>query len=217
MNKIAEALRIFFAISDKTLASSLDRAATEFEALSEKLDDMQEIPPQTRGAAVEADIWHRRLVQAYAISQSERVAPETATFFAGVAAGTVADAVDQMRNEAPRRAGMAQRIEELKAQGRCCSREERAWEDAARTDARIHDMIFDFVLRRYRLAACADLFERSPEEFELHRDIGMFVVWGKAMNCGEVENFEQYAYEKLGSKLFQQMKTRIAEIREMLG
>jgi hypothetical protein len=226
----ADTLAILLGLPQQAIDFDLQNARDENQSIAREISILEKTPRSARTAEANARIAHLKMIQAYMVCDSEDVLPEFKTFYAALGASGIIENVETVAANKDSLADLAGQMDAIRQREGLTADESwgaakngpvdyRGLSDAyGRVLERIGDTAFIFVLRRYRLAEQADLFEADRVTFEILREVGRRLT---SANLGESETVEEltnrFIEKKHGANAVHRIETRVAQLRAKYG
>lgn len=221
----SETLAILFAIEQSVIDRDLAAAEENFDAVIDEIQALLVAPPKAKSPAKTARLAHLMMIQAHEVCQDENAPAEIKVYYAWFGAEQT---VGEAENAAPGKDNLAEilsRIETIRkreglAQGEYWERGNGPADFQELDDefeevlGRIRDTVFTFVLRRYRLDAQAELFERDRVEFEVQREVGRrFIAPAHKQTPDADQVMDEFFEDQYGPDALRRVHQRLVALR----
>ena len=213
--------------------SEIDRGLKSAEgdivALAAEISSLLAIPLAARTPEMDARLAHLLMVQAHELCRNDTLPPELKTFYAAFGAGYVAQDAEMVAADKDTLADLSVRINVIRRREGLAADEywarDKGPADYRKLDAEfervmegITDMVFAFMLRRYRLDSCAELFEQDRVKFEIQREVGRRIISPARRDTATIEKLmDDYCRKHYGAAALRRVKARTRQLRNKIG
>lgn len=182
-NKLIQLL----AMEQGAVDADLGRYKGRVSELVGEIQSLLRLPREQKTRTVETRVGHLTMIQAHEFHRDEAIPKEVKTFYTAFGAERIAQEAEVAAFEKGTVSQLSARMEEIRVREGLVGDE--YWMTGDGPDDyrqlvdqqealldRIHETVFIFFLRRYRLEEYADLYERNRLAFEIQREVGRRLI-----------------------------------------